>query len=111
MGEEMTEVTPLVESAIGEMCNVVAGRATLLLNDIGQHLDITPPGVNKGEAVQHLASQYEVDLSEVAVIGDGEVDVPMFLVKGVTSIAMGNAPACAVRLPYASVKGGAPRAA
>ena len=49
MGEEMTEVTPLVESAIGEMCNVVAGRATLLLNDIGQHLDITPPVIIMGD--------------------------------------------------------------
>lgn len=56
------------------------------------YLDITPPGVNKGTAVQYLAAWHAVPLESVMVIGDGMVDVPMFLEKGVLSVAMGNAP-------------------
>ena len=55
------------------------------------YLDITPPGVNKGDAVTRLAAWYSVPLESVAVIGDGMVDVPMFLEHGVRSVAMGNA--------------------
>lgn len=69
------------------------------------YLDITAPGNDKGTAVQELAALNGIRLSEIAVIGDGHVDIPMFLTAGprnpdtglVTekiglSIAMGNAP-------------------
>lgn len=57
------------------------------------YLDITPPGADKGTAVEWLAVRHGVELSEVAVIGDGEVDTAMFLAaRGGLSIAMGNAP-------------------
>lgn len=58
------------------------------------YLDVTPPGVDKGLAVRKLAEiQGARNLAAVAVIGDGYVDIPMFLEKGVgLSIAMGNAP-------------------
>jgi hydroxymethylpyrimidine pyrophosphatase-like HAD family hydrolase len=48
--------------------------------------------VDKGTAVERIAAWYNAPLDRVAVIGDGHVDVPMFLLKGVKSIAMGNAP-------------------
>jgi len=57
------------------------------------YLDITPPGTDKGYAVRELAQLAGVPLRSVAVIGDGYVDIPMFLEHGVgLGIAMGNAP-------------------
>lgn len=54
-------------------------------------LDVTHPDAHKGAFVRWMASARRLELSEIAVIGDGEVDVPMFAEAGV-SIAMGNAP-------------------
>lgn len=61
-----------------------AGRSTPF------YLDITAHGVNKGRAVEMLARWHNVPLVDVAVIGDGGVDVPMFRTAGL-AIAMGNA--------------------
>lgn len=63
-----------------------AGRSTPF------YLDITAHGVNKGRAVETLARWHDVPLVDVAVIGDGGVDVPMFRAAGL-AIAMGNADA------------------
>lgn len=52
LGEEIPAVTPLVESAIGEMCNVIAGRAALLLQVIGYQVDLSPPRIVAGETMR-----------------------------------------------------------
>ncbi len=54
-------------------------------------LEVTGKGVNKGTAIKRLADYLEIPLSEVAAVGDGENDIPMFEAVGLP-IAMGNAP-------------------
>ena len=67
------------------------------------YLDVTHPDANKGNAVRALAAHLGVDLADVAVIGDMENDVPMFLVAGF-AVAMGNA-SPAVQAKAAAVTG------
>ena len=54
-------------------------------------MEITPAGVNKGVAVQHMASYLNIPMSQVMAVGDGENDIPMIKVAGL-GVAMGNAP-------------------
>ena len=53
------------------------------------YLDLTHKHANKGYSVRALAKHLNLDLSEVAVLGDMVNDVPMFKVAGF-SVAMGN---------------------
>jgi Cof subfamily protein (haloacid dehalogenase superfamily) len=53
------------------------------------YLDITHPLANKGAALMEIASLLGIPLSQIAVIGDGRNDIPMFEASGL-SIAMGN---------------------
>lgn len=55
-----------------------------------QALDINPSGGNKGEGLAHLANMLGLCKDEIAVVGDSENDMSMFLFAGL-SIAMGNA--------------------
>lgn len=52
-------------------------------------LDVTPLHANKGYALSHLAEYYDVDISQVAAIGDMNNDIPMLEIAGL-SIAMGQ---------------------
>ena len=54
-------------------------------------LDITPPGVNKGTALEELRIQLGVDPAHTVAVGDGTNDVEM-LRWAARSAAMGNAP-------------------
>lgn len=54
-------------------------------------LDITHPHASKGAVIRWLADTYSLEREQIAVIGDGEVDIAMFAEAG-TAIAMGNAP-------------------
>jgi Cof subfamily protein (haloacid dehalogenase superfamily) len=53
-------------------------------------LNVTPLGVDKGEAVRAVASAYGVALERVMMVGDGANDVPAMRIVGVP-VAMGNA--------------------
>jgi Cof subfamily protein (haloacid dehalogenase superfamily) len=53
-------------------------------------LNVTPLGVDKGEAVRAVAGEYGVPLSHVMMVGDGANDVPAMQVVG-AAVAMGNA--------------------
>ncbi len=53
-------------------------------------IDITAPNVHKGTAVEGLAKMLGIKSEEICAIGDGENDVEMFRVAGM-SIAMGHA--------------------
>lgn len=52
MGEPQTELTPIGESAIGELANMIAGNAVTLLSREGLKTDITHPSLLKGDNVQ-----------------------------------------------------------
>ncbi len=54
------------------------------------YLEITQPGVNKGNALKRLAAYLNVPLERIVVMGDGGNDISMFEVAGL-AIAMGNA--------------------
>jgi Cof subfamily protein (haloacid dehalogenase superfamily) len=54
------------------------------------YLEITRHGVTKGAALTNLARFLGIPLEQVAAVGDGENDISMFEVAGM-SIAMGNA--------------------
>jgi len=54
------------------------------------YLDITHPEANKGAVAEYLARHFQLDLDEIAVLGDMPNDVPMFKKSGM-SIAMGQA--------------------
>ena len=54
-------------------------------------LEITPPRITKASALEKLAGKLELDMSEVAAIGDNFNDQQM-LIKAGLGIAMGNAP-------------------
>lgn len=58
---------------------------------LANHLDISHVDANKGAAVTAIAGLLKLPLEEVAAAGDGENDIPMFRVAGL-SIAMGQAP-------------------
>jgi hydroxymethylpyrimidine pyrophosphatase-like HAD family hydrolase len=61
-----------------------------VLRSQAYYLDITHPLANKGAALAEIASLMGIPLSQIAVIGDGRNDIPMFECGGL-SIAMGNA--------------------
>ena len=53
-------------------------------------INITPIGVDKGEAVRVVAREYGVPLERVMMVGDGANDVPAMRIVG-AAVAMGNA--------------------
>ena len=65
------------------------GRATVARSQT-YYLDVTAPDANKGHGVTELAKALGVPLEQTAVIGDGQNDVFMFKVAGL-SIAVDNA--------------------
>jgi len=75
------------EELVGEF----AGRATVARSQL-YYLDVTHSLANKGAGLTALAKLMAVSTAEIAVIGDGRNDMPMFAAGGL-SIAMGNASA------------------
>lgn len=53
--------------------------------------EFMPPGISKGSALSELMARYDVPREEVLAIGDGQNDISMFGVAGM-SVAMGGAP-------------------
>jgi Cof subfamily protein (haloacid dehalogenase superfamily) len=58
-------------------------------------LNVTPVGVDKGEAVRVIAREHGVSLDRVMMVGDGANDVPVMRIVG-APVAMGNAEPAAV---------------
>jgi len=74
----------------------VARRMGVLLADSANsglsqkyYLDVTPPGVDKGSAVDFVSEAFAIPAAAIAVIGDMDNDVAMFRKAGF-AIAMGN---------------------
>jgi chemotaxis protein CheX len=51
-GYSMLMYDPLVDSAIGELANMIVGRATGELESLNLHCDIAPPAVISGKGVE-----------------------------------------------------------
>lgn len=81
----------LLVAAEAELRGLFAGKAIASLSQ-PYYLDANDAAAHKGIAVADIARALGVDLGAVATIGDGDNDVPMFEVAGL-SIAMGNASA------------------
>jgi Cof subfamily protein (haloacid dehalogenase superfamily) len=70
--------------------SIAFAAAATVARSQAYYLDITHPLANKGAALAVLAELMGVPASEIAVLGDGSNDLPMFAAAGL-SIAMGNA--------------------
>ena len=80
---------PLLAAVEKELQALLGDTATAKRSQT-YYLDLTAKEANKGNAIRLLAEAQGIDVSEIAVIGDMENDVPMFTVAGF-SAAMGNA--------------------
>lgn len=80
--KELDDISPLVHETFDAEYFVVR-------TGVG-FLEVFPKHVNKGEAVTHLASLLDIDLSEVMTMGDRDNDIPMLKIAG-KGVAMGNA--------------------
>ena len=78
----LAELETTTQAALGEHATVARSQV--------YYLDVTAPKANKGHGVTALARAIGVPLAHVAVIGDGQNDVYMFKVAGL-SIAVDNA--------------------
>jgi len=102
--ESLGEIAqPVIKvAAVGDRFSQMAACEDQLRNRLGtqlsisralsNHLDVSHPDANKGAAVTSIAEMLGIPLEEVATAGDGENDIPMFRVSGL-SIAMGQAAA------------------
>jgi chemotaxis protein CheX len=76
--QEFTELSELAESGVGEMANVISGRATVLLSETGISSNISPPTLIKGRNVS--ISTLDFDRIVVPLITDlGEITTHLAL--------------------------------
>ena len=55
-GRPVTDFDVLARSAIGELSNMVSGRASILLSNMGVNIDISPPSIIVGEEIVFIIS-------------------------------------------------------
>ena len=55
-GRPVTDFDVLARSAIGELSNMVTGRASILLSNMGVNIDISPPSIIVGEEIVFIIS-------------------------------------------------------
>ena len=80
-----------------------AGEGVATIRSGAAFFEFVPPGVSKGEALSELMARHGVARDEVLAIGDGENDLSMFTVAGM-SVVMADAPA-AVRAQARALTG------
>ncbi|MCX7792228.1 MAG: HAD-IIB family hydrolase [Chloroflexaceae bacterium] len=78
--------------ALDQELAAAAGARVATIRSGAAFFEFVPPGVSKGEALSELMARYGVTREEVLAIGDGENDLSMFAVAGM-SVAMADAPA------------------
>ena len=72
-----------------EVRRLAGAHATVARSQL-YYLDVTAPMANKGDGLAALAEAFGVPLHAVAVLGDGDNDLPMFARAGL-AVAMGQA--------------------
>ncbi|MGA3270198.1 Cof-type HAD-IIB family hydrolase [Lactiplantibacillus pentosus] len=85
-GPQLDAVEDLVKTTFGDELYVVRAATNFL--------ELMHTGVNKGQAVQDLAAELQIQADEVMALGDERNDLPMFAFAG-TAVAMGNGSAVA----------------
>ena len=55
-GMAVEEFDMMALSALGELSNMTTGKASVLLSDIGVHIDISPPSIVVGEEIYFIIS-------------------------------------------------------
>ncbi len=63
---------------------------SLNMQVVGRHLEVTLPGIHKGQGLKRLATHLGIPLTETLAIGDDVNDASMLAVAGF-AVAMGNA--------------------
>mmetsp|Transcript_5631 Transcript_5631/g.20492 ORF Transcript_5631/g.20492 Transcript_5631/m.20492 type:complete len:320 (-) Transcript_5631:1966-2925(-) len=80
--EQITELRPEIEARFGSVASITKALPGML--------ELLPLGASKGQGVKRLLRELGVDAAKVLAIGDGENDIEMLQLAGV-SVAMGNA--------------------
>jgi Cof subfamily protein (haloacid dehalogenase superfamily) len=80
--EQILSIRPYIEAELGAISEIT--RATPGM------LEVLPPGASKGDGVSRLLKSMNVPPEAVLAVGDGENDVEMFRLCGM-SVAMANA--------------------
>lgn len=74
-----------------QLADAFRGQPVAFVFSHHNYLEITAPGVDKGQGLQYLAELFGIPLQEWAAVGDGDNDVAMLRAVG-NPIAMGHAP-------------------
>lgn len=72
-----------------ELRTTLVGRVSTTRSQ-SHYLDVTHPSADKGTAAVVIAVAEDVEMEELAVVGDSLADIPMFRIAGL-SVAMGQA--------------------
>jgi Cof subfamily protein (haloacid dehalogenase superfamily) len=92
-GDEIIKfmLVDLEQEKIKAMREALSSIDTLEMSSSSNHnVEMMNKGVSKGNAVEMLASYYQIDRSEIICVGDHENDISMIEYAGL-GIAMGNA--------------------
>lgn len=81
--EELKQVRQIIEKELGAAIQPTSSYHHLL--------EILPPKVSKGRALEYLSNYLQIPLSHTVAVGDGYNDLEMILAAGL-GVAMGNAP-------------------
>jgi chemotaxis protein CheX len=74
-GIPLSELDPLVQSAISELSNMICGNALTLLSKEGISLDITPPSLILGKQIEVSAMKMRVLSIPIIVTGTEELEM------------------------------------
>lgn len=77
--EEITESNELVRSSLGELGNMVSGKAVSKLMEQGYDLNITPPSVFEGQGITVTDSFSMQNILAPLILDIGEIDVNLAL--------------------------------
>ncbi|MCD4713781.1 MAG: chemotaxis protein CheX [Clostridiales bacterium] len=76
MGMPVDEIDEMAKSALSELGNMIMGNSATLLFNLGVKIDITPPSLVKGQAIEISSSGLEtICVPLVSTLGEIEFDI------------------------------------